>query len=162
MQNAYYAPYYKGADVEFIQRVSKTDLARHVRQVIRTVQRGHTAMIESHGEPEAAIIDIVDFHILRAVMRYYAYRPKIDVASGLSDATVASLADPQNRYDQILAHYLAGAISLARTAELVGLPWLELRTRFLRLDVPLRTAPADLGEAQADVEVAAAWTPPAQ
>ena len=104
----------------------------------------------------------VDFHILRAVMRYYAYRPKIDVASGLSDATVASLAGPQNRYDQILAHYLAGAISLARTAELIGLPWLELRTRFLRLDVPLRTAPADLGEAQADVEVAAAWTPPAQ
>jgi predicted HTH domain antitoxin len=68
------------------------------------------------------------------------------------------LVDPQARYDLVLAHYLAGAISLARAAELLDLSWLELRARCLRLDVPLRTAPADLDQARADVEAAAART----
>jgi predicted HTH domain antitoxin len=57
----------------------------------------------------------------------------------------------------ILAHYLAGAISLGRAAELLELPWVDLRTRFQRLDVPLRVAPSDLQEARLDVEVAEAW-----
>jgi hypothetical protein len=34
---------------------------------------------------------------------------------------------------------------------------LDLRTRFLRLDVPLRAAPTDLAEVQADAEAAQAW-----
>ncbi len=68
-----------------------------------------------------------------------------------------AIADEQERFNLVLAHYLAGAISLGRTAELLNLPWLDLRTRFLRLDVPVRTAPADLAEARADVEVAEAW-----
>lgn len=144
--------------MEFVQRISKTDLARNTRRVISTVQRGHMAVIESHGEPEVAMIDVTDFHILRAVMRYYAQRPEIDAASGLADGVVARLSDSQERYKLVLAYYLAGAISLARAAELLGLPWLDLRTRFLRLDVPLRTAPADLAEARADVEAAIAWT----
>jgi hypothetical protein len=63
----------------------------------------------------------------------------------------------QAQYDLILAYYLADEIGLSRAAELLGLPWLDLRTRFLRLDVPLRPAPADLSEAQADVANAAAW-----
>ena len=143
--------------MESIQRVRKTDLARHTRQVIRAVQRGRTALIESYGQPEAAIIDIIDYRILRAVMRYHARPPEIDPAVGLADQEVARLTDSQARYDVVLAHYLAGAISLARAAELLGLLWLDLRTRCLRLDVPLRTAPADLAEARADIEVAAAW-----
>jgi predicted HTH domain antitoxin len=49
-----------------------------------------------------------------------------------------------------------GAISLGRAAELSGLSWLDLCTRFLRLEVPLRTAPVDLAEAQADAEAAEA------
>lgn len=56
-----------------------------------------------------------------------------------------------------MAHYLAGAISLSRAAELLDLSWLDLRTRCLRLDVPLRVGPANLDEAQADIEVAEAW-----
>ena len=146
--------------MESIKRVSKTDLARRARQVVSAVQRGHTAVVESHGEPEVAIIDITDFRILRAVMRYYARTPEIDVESGLTDAAVETLPDLQERYNLILAHYLAGAISLSRVAELLGLPWLDLRTRFLRLDVHLRAAPSDLDEAQADVETALTWTSP--
>jgi prevent-host-death family protein len=148
--------------VEFITRVRKTDLARNTRQVIRAVQRGQTAVVESHGQPEAAIIDILDYRILRAVMRYYAQRPEIDVEAGLADEAVTALAGIQDRYNLVLAHYLAEAISLSRAAELLDLSWLDLRTRCLRLDVPLRTAPADMAEARADVEAARAWTEASQ
>jgi len=124
--------------MESIQRVRKTDLARNTRQVINAVLRGQTALVESHGKPEAAIIDIVDYRILRAVMRYHAQRPRIAAGSGLSDAEVARVADAQARYDLIVAHYLAGEISLGRAAELLNTSWLDLRTRCIRLDVPLR------------------------
>jgi hypothetical protein len=144
--------------LEFVTRFRKTDLARHTRRVISAVQRGQTAVVESHGQPEVAIIDILDYHILRAVMRYYAQQPEIDVEAGLSEQEVAALADAQACYNLVLAHYMAGAISLGRAAELLGLSWLDLRTRCLRLDVPLRTAPADLAETSADVETAGAWT----
>jgi hypothetical protein len=144
----------KEVPVEFITRVRKTDLARNTRQVIRAVQRGQTAVVESHGQPEAAIIDILDCRILRAVMRYHAQRPDVDVEVGLANEEVAALTGVQDRYNLVMAHYLAEAISLSRAAELLGLSWLDLRTRCLRLDVPLRTAPADLAEARADVEAA--------
>ena len=145
--------------VESIRHVRKTDLARNTRQVINAVLRGQTAVVESHGRPEVAIVDIVDYRIIRAVMRYYAQRPEIDVEAGLSDREVAAISDPQDRFSLVLAYYLAGAISLGRAAELLDFSWLDLRTRFLRLDVSLRTAPAGVAEARADVEVAEAWAP---
>jgi prevent-host-death family protein len=114
--------------VEFITRVRKTDLARNTRQVIRAVQRGQTAVVESHGQPEAAIIDILDYRILRAVIRYYAQRPTIDVEAGLADDKVTALADTQDRYDLVMAHYLAEAINLGRAAELLDLAWLDLHS----------------------------------
>jgi predicted HTH domain antitoxin len=143
--------------MQSIQRVRKTDLARSTRQVINNVLRGQTAVVESHGQPEVAIMDIVDYRITRAVMRYYAQQPEIDVEEGLADRQVAGTSDPQERFNLVLAHYLAGAISLGRAAELLELPWVDLRTRFQRLDVPLRVAPSDLQEARLDVEVAEAW-----
>ena len=146
--------------MQSIQRVRKTDLARSTRQVINNVLRGQTAVVESHGQPEVAIMDIVDYRITRAVMRYYAQQPEIDVEEGLADQQVTSTLDPQGRFNLILAHYLAGAISLGRSAELLELPWVDLRTRFQRLDVPLRVAPSDLQEARLDVEVAEEWAEP--
>ena len=143
--------------MEPVRRIRKTDLARNTRQVINSVLRGQTAVVESHGQPEVAILDIVDYRIIRAVMRYHAQLPEIDVDAGLPDRDVAALSDPQDRLNLVLAHYLAGAVSLGRAAELLGFPWLGLRTRFLRLDVPLRTAPADLDEARRDAEVAELW-----
>ena len=140
-----------------IKRVRKTDLARSTRQVINNVLRGQTAVVESHGQPEVAIMDIVDYRITRAVMRYYARQPGIDIEEGLADQQVTSTSDPQERFNLILAHLLAGAISLGRAAELLELPWVDLRTRFQRLDVPLRVAPSDLQQARIDVEVAEAW-----
>jgi len=137
-----------------MQRVRKTDLARHTHQVINDVLRGQTAVVESHGQPEVAIIDIIDYRITRAVMRYYHHQPEVDVEAGLSDEQAAPGSETQEHYDLALAHYLAGAISLGRVAEVLGLPWLDVRTRFLRLDVPLRMAPTGPSDAMADSEVA--------
>ena len=140
-----------------IQRVSRTDLARNTRRVLRDVQRGRTALIESHGEPEAALVDIVDYRILRAVMRYYAELPANDSETGLSEVAVQALDDLNERYALVFGRYLSGSISLARAAELLDMSWLELRTRCLRLDVPLRTAPQDAAEAASDVATIEAW-----
>jgi len=140
--------------MESIQRIRKTDLARNTREVLNTVMRGQTALIESHGKAEAVIIDIVDYWILRAVMRYHARPPQIDVDAGLTDAAAAATSDRQARTNLVLAHYLADAISLSRAAELLGLPSFDLRLRFVRLDVPLRLGPATIEEALAEVEVA--------
>ena len=146
--------------MQSIQRIRKTDLARSTRQVINNVLRGQTAVVESHGEPEVAIMDIIDYRITRAVMRYHGRPPTIEVAEGLSDQQVADTPDSQDRFNLVLAHYLAGAISLGRAAEHLDLPWVDLRTRFRRLDVPLRVAPTDSPEARSDVEVAERWATP--
>jgi antitoxin (DNA-binding transcriptional repressor) of toxin-antitoxin stability system len=137
------------------QHVRKTDLARNTRQVLKNVQRGRTAIIENHGQPEAAIIDINDYLIVHAVMRYYGQRPPIEIEAGLNDEHVSTQVNEQDRYDLVFAHYLATAISLSRAAELLGLTWLDLRTRCLRLNVPLRTVPATRDEACADADLAA-------
>jgi predicted HTH domain antitoxin len=136
----------------------KTELARDTRQVINSVLRGQPAVVESYGQPEVAIIDLVDYYIVRAVMRYYAHQPEIDTEAGLPAQEVEATSDSQERFDLVLAHYLAGAISLGRAAELLDLSWLDLRTRCVRLNVPLRVGPTDLDEVRADVEVAEAWT----
>jgi len=143
--------------VNTAQYIPKTELARNTRQVINSVLRGQPAVVESYGQPEVAIIDITDYYIVRAVMRYYAHQPEIDPEAGLADQEIEAISDPQERFDLVLAHYLAGAISLGRAAELLDLSWLDLRTRCLRLDVPLRVGPTDLDEAQADVEASEAW-----
>lgn len=143
--------------VNTAQHISKTELARNTRQVINSVLRGQPAVVESYGQPEVVIIDIIDYYIVRAVMRYYAHQPEIDPEAGLPDQEIEAISDPQERFDPVLAHYLAGAISLGRAAELLDLSRLDLRTRCLRLDVPLRTGPADLAEARADIEAAEAW-----
>ncbi len=128
------------------QRIRKTDLARNTRRVIDAVLRGRTAVVESHGQPEVVIMDVVDYCLTRAVLRYYTQPPAIDPQADLDRATVAT-RDLQDRFDLVLAHYLAGAIGLERAAELLGLTWLDLYTRFLRLDVPLPAVPQGLAGA---------------
>ena len=57
--------------METVQTIRKTDLARQTRKVIRKAQRGVTIVVENHGEPEVAIVDILDYRILRALTRFY-------------------------------------------------------------------------------------------
>lgn len=143
--------------MEAVVHAGKSELSRQTRKIIRAAQRGQTVVIEHHGQPEVAIIDIADYHILRALAHYYAHPPQIPAGSGLSNEVVAALSDLQAQYDLVLAYYLSEEISLGRAAELLDLPWLDLRTRFMRLDVPLRVGPADLAEAQTEVANLAAW-----
>ena len=140
-----------------IYHAGKTDLSRNTRQIIRAAQRGQTVIIDHHGQPEVAIIDIADYHIMRALAHYYAHEPQVEAGGGLSDEAVAAQSDLQAQYNLVLAYYLAEEISLARAADLLDLPPLDLRTRFLRLDVPLRMGPASADEARAEVTALAAW-----
>ena len=75
-------------------------------------------MIENYGQPEAALLDIVDYRILRAVMRYHAQTPEIASDTGLAEEDVRALEDPDARCYLVFSHHLVGSISLARTAEL--------------------------------------------
>lgn len=143
--------------MEFVQHVPRTDLARRTRQVLGAVQRGQIAIIEGHGQPEVAIIDIVDYWLTRAVMVYYARPQAIDRSQGLSAETVQQVTSKQERYNLVMAHYLAEAISLARAAELLQVSWFDLRNRAIRLDIPLRPAPDSLNEANEDVATALEW-----
>jgi predicted HTH domain antitoxin len=54
-----------------------------------------------------------------------------------------------------MSRYLAGGISLGRAAELLDVPRLDLRTRCLRLDIPLRVGPTGREELAADAANAA-------
>ena len=128
--------------MEYIQRVRKSDLARNTRHVIREVQRGQTAVIESHGHPEVAIMDIIDYYLQRAAINYYTRAPQVS-ADGLERETIKALSTEEDRYHMALAYYLAGSISLSKTAELLDLTWLDLRSRLLRLGLPIRTGPED-------------------
>ena len=75
--------------MQSIQHVRKTDLARSTRQVINHVLRGQVTVVESHGEPEVVIMDIVDYRIIRAEVRYYSQQPVIEVELGLPDDQAA-------------------------------------------------------------------------
>jgi len=141
--------YYLEVALEYI-RVRKTDLARNTSRIIRNVLRGQPAVIESHGQPEVAIVDVADYLILRAVARYH-YNPPPIHPNGLTDDEANQLADTQERYNVIMAHYLAGAISTGRTAELLSLPWIDLRERFRRLDVPIRLGSNSVEEASQEL-----------
>ena len=131
-------------------RVRKTDLARKTSQVIRSVLRGQPVVIESHGQPEVAIIDIADYMILRAVARFHSNPPTI-YPEGVSDELADALADLQERYDVVMAHYLAQVISTGRTAELLNLSWVDMRERFRRLEVPIQPGPSTVEEARSDL-----------
>ena len=94
---------------------------------------------------------------MRAVMVYHSTPIEIDPNNGLSDDMIEASQDPQMRFNRVLAHYLAQAISLGRAAELLGLPWVDLRLRFARLEVPVFAGPRDADELVEDLETLIRW-----
>jgi antitoxin (DNA-binding transcriptional repressor) of toxin-antitoxin stability system len=141
--------------METIQTVRKTDLARRTRKVIRDAQKGVTIVVENHGEPEVAIVDILDYRILRALIRFYVEPTALETGALLAMDVDGEL-ERDEKVEVVMTHYLAGAIELDRAAELLQTPALDLRTRFLRLDVPLRRETAATEEGGND-ERSAAW-----
>ena len=141
------------APMNVARYIAEDELTRDPAQVFQAVRGGKTIVVEQDGEPRAAIVDPFDLEILLAVISYYVNRPRIDPEAGLEDSKLAGLDTP-TRLEVAVAHYLAEAISLSRTAELLGKSWAELRERFSRIGIPIRTAPADEAGARQDVLVA--------
>jgi len=65
--------------------------------------------------------------------------------------------DPELRWALVVGAYLDRRINLGKAAELLDMHELELSDRFLELGIPLRTGPADLAEARAEVEAVRNW-----
>jgi len=143
--------------MELLQRVRKTDLARNTRKVIRDVLRGKTAIVESHGLPEVAIVDIIDYYLQSAALHYFTQSRKVNKDDGLPDETLARVENEQERFNLVLTHYLGESISLGRAAELLNLPWLDLRMRLARLDIPLHLGPRDVEELRAEINAIEEW-----
>ncbi len=57
----------------------------------------------------------------------------------------------------MIAHYLAGSISLSRAADLLGLPWLNLRTRLHRVGLPVRIGPENIDDLRAEMDALTKW-----
>jgi hypothetical protein len=142
--------------MEYI-RVRKTDLARNTSQVIRKVLRGQTAVIESHGQPEAALMDIVDFQLQRAAMQYLGNPQKFEVDMEITPEIFDALPDEQARYDLVLGHYLSLHLSLAKAGELLGMTSHEIRSRLVRLGIPLRLGPTTADEVRNEIDTIESW-----
>ncbi len=140
--------------------ISKTDLARRTRSVLEQARRGRPVIVESYGEEQVAILNVLDYRILRAVARYHASQRH---AGPVSDATLVprglDLAEveqaiaraegnPQAGWDRIFEAYLDGDISLGRAAELLGLSRLALADRLQSLGLAQLTGPLLLQEAR--------------
>lgn len=65
--------------------------------------------------------------------------------------------DEDIRWSVVVGAYQDEQINLGKAADLLSLPEIELRQRFIELGIPLRVGPADLAEARAEVEAVRAW-----
>ena len=139
--------------MDYQQRISITDLARNTHHAIREAQRGYTVVVENHGQAEVVIVDILDFQLQRAAIQYFSNADMFDEDIEITDTVIESLPDDQARYDLVVGHYLAVHISLGRAAELLKLPFDELRTRLVRSGIPLRMGPESVDDLRAEVEL---------
>lgn len=138
--------------MNYEQRISKTELARSTHNVIREAQRGYTVLVENHGQPEVAIVDIIDFQLQRAAIHYFSSPKEYDDDLEINESMLESLATDQDRFNLVLGHYLAEHQSIGRSAELLGMSIPELMVRLGRAGVPLRVGPGSLEELQSDIE----------
>lgn len=128
--------------------ISRTELARSTRQAIEQARRGQIILVESYGEEHVAIVDAWDYRLLYAAATYRTWpdAPVQDASAtpqGLTAETIAAAqnaagGDPQIVWQQVVAAYLDGHISLGRAAELLQQSHFELQARFNRLGLPLR------------------------
>ncbi len=114
--------------------------------------------MESHGQAEVAIIDIIDYRIQRAFIQYYTKEHTLSEYDDVSYQAFVGIVDEQERYNQVLAYYLAELISLSRAAEVLDLPVLDLRMRFVRLGIPLRLGMETTQELEEDIRNAQIWS----
>lgn len=138
--------------------VRKTDLARNTSRIIRNVLRGQPTVIENHGQPEAIVVDVVDYLILRALAYYHAGKLPLLDPDGPCNDEFAGMST-QERYNRAMQYYLSEQCSTGRIAELLEIPWIEMRERFNRLGVPLFLGPATIEEARAEFDTLKKYLP---
>ncbi len=148
--------------MERLAIINRTELARRTRQMVDRVRRGDTLIVESYGEEQVVLMDILDYRLIRAVVAYHGLparpAPVTDPAlepAGLAEAALAGV-ETQTRWNRVMAAYLDGHISLGRAATLLGLSRYELEERFRRLDIPRRIGAETIEDAQAEIETALA------
>lgn len=139
--------------MEYEQRISKTDLARSTHHVIREAQRGYTVLVENHGQPEVAIVDIIDFLLQRAAIHYFSSPQEYEKVLEINEATLETLATDQDRFNLVIGHYLAVHISIGRSAELLKMSPPELQVRLGRSGIPLRMGPESQEELDNEMKV---------
>jgi hypothetical protein len=139
-------------------RVERSELGRDAKRVLEAVHRGETALVEHDGRPEAALIDIVDYRLLRAFTRFHARPDEHDLSLEPTDERFAGL-DEQGQYDLVMAYYQTENMSIGRAAELLRLPMIEYQLRCARLDIPLYLGPSTREELLEEVRNAARFAP---
>lgn len=143
--------------------ISRTDLARNTRKTIERARREGPIMVESYGEEQVAILDAVDYRLMRAAAGYQSrpegHRHDIDaLPAGLPDEEVEKLAadtagDPQAVWSKVMFAYFDGDISLGRAAVLLNLSRFDLQARFNRLGIPIHIGSESVEEARLEYEV---------
>jgi len=123
-------------DNKEIFKVTRTDLVRDAGEVFDNLMRGGMAMIEKRGKPQAMLIDVYDFYSLRAAAAYGVQEVELSPEE-LKDY-VNSGPGEDELHVKVIGQYLAEGITLEEAAELLGIPSLELKSRFLRLHIPIR------------------------
>ena len=110
-------------------------------------------LIENHGQPEVAIVDIVDFQLQRAAIHYFNFPKEYEKDLQITESLLGSLATDQEQFNMVVDHYLAEHQSIGRSAELLGMSTPELMIRLGRVGVPLRVGPQSAEELEEELRV---------
>jgi predicted HTH domain antitoxin len=116
--------------------ISRTELARNTREIVDQVRKGHTIFVQSYGEDQIVLLDLLDYKILKALVDY-ALQETGDLQAG--------------DVNEVMRLYLDEQISLAKASEMLGLSRYELMDHFERLGIPLRLGPETLEDAQEEI-----------
>jgi hypothetical protein len=137
-----------GADVENqeFQKVTRTDLVRDSGEVFDNLLRGRAVLVEKHGKPQAVLMDIYDFYGLRAAAYYGIQEEKMSPED--LDAFVKNGPEEEEVHVKVIGEYLAEGITLEKAAALLGITSLELKSRFIRLQLPVREGEDDGEDSQ--------------
>jgi predicted HTH domain antitoxin len=140
-----------------LRSVASGELSPKARELLDAVRRGETIIFETEGEEEAVLIGAINYRILRAVMHALTSRPDVEPKESLPKRKLMGEPRSQERFNQVIAHYLAEGISLSRASELLEMAPSRLRARFDRLEIPRRVAPLGREETRHDVQTALNW-----
>ena len=128
-------------DINQFQLVTRTELQRDAGEVFDNLLRGRAALIEKYNKPQAVLLDIYDFYGLRAAAAFEVH--KFEIQTPDLEHVVENAADEAETYLIVIGHYLAGEIGIPKAAAYLGVPEEELRSRFHRLQIPVREGEGD-------------------